>query len=120
MRVNVKAILGLAALGFAFSAVPASATTRCANPAGTSPCLKLQAAIDASGPGDIVTVNAGTYTGTALDPNGYIKVDYGKDGLKINGVGTVVIDIELQKEEAQWQRAASIVERFLKISENPS
>jgi transcriptional regulator len=26
----------------------------------------------------------------------------------------------LQKEEAQWQRAASIVERFLKISENPS
>ena len=27
---------------------------------------------------------------------------------------------QLQKEEAQWQRAASIVERFLKISENPS
>ena len=25
---------------------------------------------------------------------------------------------ELQKEEARWQRAASIVERFLKISEN--
>ena len=27
---------------------------------------------------------------------------------------------QLQKEEAQWQRAASIVERSLKISENPS
>jgi hypothetical protein len=27
---------------------------------------------------------------------------------------------QLNKEEAQWQRAASIVERFLKISENPS
>jgi DNA-binding PadR family transcriptional regulator len=27
---------------------------------------------------------------------------------------------QLHKEEAQWQRAASIVERFLKISENPS
>jgi DNA-binding PadR family transcriptional regulator len=27
---------------------------------------------------------------------------------------------ELHKEEAQWLRAASIVERFLKISENPS
>src|SRR6187431_3209630 len=27
---------------------------------------------------------------------------------------------QLQKEEAQWQRAASIVERFLMISENPS
>jgi len=27
---------------------------------------------------------------------------------------------QLQKEEAQWQRATSIVERFLKISENPS
>jgi hypothetical protein len=27
---------------------------------------------------------------------------------------------QLQKEEEQWQRAASIVERFLKISENPS
>jgi len=27
---------------------------------------------------------------------------------------------QLQKEEAQWQRAASIVERFLKISEKPS
>jgi transcriptional regulator len=27
---------------------------------------------------------------------------------------------ELQKEEAQWQRATSIVERFLKISENLS
>jgi PadR family transcriptional regulator PadR len=27
---------------------------------------------------------------------------------------------ELQNEEAQWQRAASIVERFLKIPENPS
>jgi DNA-binding PadR family transcriptional regulator len=27
---------------------------------------------------------------------------------------------QLQREEAQWQRAASIVERFLKISENPS
>ena len=27
---------------------------------------------------------------------------------------------QLQTEEAQWQRAASIVERFLKISENPS
>jgi PadR family transcriptional regulator PadR len=27
---------------------------------------------------------------------------------------------QLQQEEAQWQRAASIVERFLKISENPS
>ena len=27
---------------------------------------------------------------------------------------------QLQQEEAQWQRAAGIVERFLKISENPS
>src|SRR4030095_7956630 len=27
---------------------------------------------------------------------------------------------QLDKEEAQWQRAASIVERFLKISENVS
>ena len=27
---------------------------------------------------------------------------------------------QLHKEEAQWQRATSIVERFLKISENPS
>ena len=27
---------------------------------------------------------------------------------------------QLYKEEAQWQRAASIVERFLKISEDPS
>ena len=27
---------------------------------------------------------------------------------------------QLHTEEAQWQRAASIVERFLKISENPS
>jgi DNA-binding PadR family transcriptional regulator len=27
---------------------------------------------------------------------------------------------QLQKEEAQWQRAASIVERFLKIPEIPS
>jgi PadR family transcriptional regulator PadR len=27
---------------------------------------------------------------------------------------------QVQQEEAQWQRAASIVERFLKISENPS
>lgn len=27
---------------------------------------------------------------------------------------------QLDNEEAQWQRAASIVERFLKISENPS
>ena len=27
---------------------------------------------------------------------------------------------QLDKEEAQWQRAASIVERFLKISEEPS
>lgn len=27
---------------------------------------------------------------------------------------------QLQQEEAQWQRAASIVERFLKIEENPS
>ena len=27
---------------------------------------------------------------------------------------------QLHKEEALWQRAASIVERFLKISENPS
>ena len=27
---------------------------------------------------------------------------------------------QLHKEEAQWQRAASIVERFLKISEDPS
>jgi transcriptional regulator len=27
---------------------------------------------------------------------------------------------QLHEEEAQWQRAASIVERFLKISENPS
>jgi transcriptional regulator len=27
---------------------------------------------------------------------------------------------QLHKEEAQWQRAASIVERFLKISEEPS
>jgi DNA-binding PadR family transcriptional regulator len=27
---------------------------------------------------------------------------------------------QLYKEEAQWQRATSIVERFLKISENPS
>jgi transcriptional regulator len=27
---------------------------------------------------------------------------------------------QLQKEETQWQRAASIVERFLKISENLS
>jgi hypothetical protein len=27
---------------------------------------------------------------------------------------------QLHMEEAQWQRAASIVERFLKISENPS
>jgi PadR family transcriptional regulator, regulatory protein PadR len=27
---------------------------------------------------------------------------------------------QLQTEEAQWQRAARIVERFLKISENPS
>jgi transcriptional regulator len=27
---------------------------------------------------------------------------------------------QLQKEEAQWQRAASIVDRFLKISENAS
>ena len=27
---------------------------------------------------------------------------------------------QLHKEEAQWQRAAGIVERFLKISENPS
>jgi transcriptional regulator len=27
---------------------------------------------------------------------------------------------QLHKEEVQWQRAASIVERFLKISENPS
>ena len=27
---------------------------------------------------------------------------------------------QLQQEEAQWERAASIVERFLKISENPS
>ena len=27
---------------------------------------------------------------------------------------------QLQQEEAQWQRAASIVERFLKIEENPT
>src|SRR4029450_12435492 len=27
---------------------------------------------------------------------------------------------QLQQEEAQWQRAASIVERFLQISETPS
>jgi PadR family transcriptional regulator, regulatory protein PadR len=27
---------------------------------------------------------------------------------------------QLHKEEAQWQRAADIVERFLKISEDPS
>jgi hypothetical protein len=27
---------------------------------------------------------------------------------------------QLDKEEAQWQRAAGIVERFLKISEEPS
>ena len=27
---------------------------------------------------------------------------------------------QLHQQEAQWQRAASIVERFLKISENPS
>src|SRR6188472_1976588 len=27
---------------------------------------------------------------------------------------------QLDKEEAQWQRAASIVERFLKISQDPS
>ena len=26
---------------------------------------------------------------------------------------------QLQKEEAQWQRATSVVERFLRISENP-
>lgn len=27
---------------------------------------------------------------------------------------------QLQAEQAQWQRATGIVERFLKISENPS
>ena len=27
---------------------------------------------------------------------------------------------QLQKEEAQWERATSIVERFMKISEDPS
>jgi hypothetical protein len=27
---------------------------------------------------------------------------------------------QLDREEAQWQRAAGIVERFLKISEGPS
>jgi len=27
---------------------------------------------------------------------------------------------QLQKEEAQWQRATGIVERFFKISEDPS
>jgi DNA-binding PadR family transcriptional regulator len=27
---------------------------------------------------------------------------------------------QLEKEEAEWQRAAGIVERFLKISEDPS
>lgn len=27
---------------------------------------------------------------------------------------------QLRQEEAQWQRAAAIVERFLKISEDPS
>lgn len=94
MRVNGKAILGLMALGFTLCAVPASAVTRCVNPAGTSPCLKFQAAVDASGPGDTITVYAGTYTGTALSPNGYIYVGYGKDGLKIIGSGLVVIDVE--------------------------
>jgi transcriptional regulator len=28
--------------------------------------------------------------------------------------------MQLQKKEAEWQRATGIVERFLKISENPS
>jgi DNA-binding PadR family transcriptional regulator len=27
---------------------------------------------------------------------------------------------QLHEEEAQWQRATSIVERFLKVSENPA
>lgn len=100
MRVNGKAILGLMALGLTLSAADAGAVTRCANPTGAAPCLKLNDAIDASGPGDTVSVYAGTYTGSALyrggSPFGYVEVGESKDGLKILGSGVVVIDVEFK------------------------
>ena len=75
--------------------------------------------------GDQLVLNQGTLYPALLklEQMGWIASKWGtsKSGRRVRIYSlTRAGRKQLQKEEAQWQRAASIVERFLKISENPS
>jgi transcriptional regulator len=75
--------------------------------------------------GDQLALNQGTLYPALLklDQMGWISSKWGtsESGRRVRVYAlTRAGRKQLQKEEAQWQRAASIVERFLKISEKPS
>ena len=75
--------------------------------------------------GDQLSLNQGTLYPALLklEQVGWISARWGTSEtgrrVKIYAL-TAAGRKQLHKEEAQWQRAASIVERFLKISEDPS
>ena len=75
--------------------------------------------------GNQLVLNQGTLYPALLklEQTGWISSKWGKSesGRRVRIYAlTRAGRVQLQKEESQWQRAASIVERFMKISENPS
>jgi PadR family transcriptional regulator len=75
--------------------------------------------------GNQLALNQGTLYPALLklEQTGFIASKWGKSesGRRVRIYSlTRAGRVQLQKEESQWQRAASIVERFMKISESPS
>jgi transcriptional regulator len=75
--------------------------------------------------GDQLSLNQGTLYPALLklDQLGWISSRWGtsESGRRVKIYAlTRAGRKQLEKEEAEWQRAAGIVERFLKISEDPS
>ncbi len=80
----------LAAIALAVVPGASEAAMRCVNTAGRAPCFgTIQSAVDAAGPGDLVTIAPGTYYENVLIPPG-------KDRLRIVGASpaTVIIDAD--------------------------
>jgi hypothetical protein len=85
-RRDVVVAFAIAGAGLA-AAEPAAAATYCVNPLGGACQTTIQGAVDAAGPGDVVSIQAGTYYEN-------VEVPAGKDGLQIVGASKLAVVVD--------------------------
>src|SRR5687768_9309799 len=79
MSTHAKSLTLLALCLFGVTGTASAQTTRDVCPGGSCTYTTIQAAVDASGPGDAVVVGAGVYDEA-------VTIPAGKDGLEVRGV----------------------------------